>query len=325
MIEGAFTDALQTGLPYSLAFLGVWMTFRLQGEFDLTVDNSFTLGAAVFGTWVVHGGSAVIGLPMAIVAGALAGMATYAVRWVLGISLILASIIVGTGLFSLNLEIMGEPNLSLFGSANAVEWWIETFAGGDLTWGAIEFFALIAVIGFGLVMLFLRTDLGLVLRANGLNRSVVRSNAGSPEFLLMLAVVCGNALVATSGALYAQQVGFVDISMGLGTLIAAATGILIGETLVRANGPTLRGVLAVLVGAVAYRFVLALAFRAGVDPTYFQGVTALIVIVILALRRGIGKATGSGSVRRLLDSLRGPRTASLGVDGSGSVPWDREG
>jgi putative tryptophan/tyrosine transport system permease protein len=323
VIEGAFTDALQTGLPYSLAFLGVWMTFRLQGEFDLTVDNSFTLGAAVFGTWVFHGGSTLVGLPMAIAAGALAGLATYVVRSLLGISLILASIIVGTGLFSLNLEIMGEPNISLFGSANAVEWWVNTFAGGDMTWGTIEFFGLIALIGFGLVMAFLRTDLGLILRTNGLNRSVVRSNAGSPDFLLMLAVVCGNALVATSGALYAQQVGFVDISMGLGTLIAAATAILIGETLVRASGPTLRGVLAVLVGAVAYRFVLALAFRAGVDPTYFQGVTALIVIAILALRRGLGTAAGSHWLRRLLDSLRGPRPASVGVEGS--MPLDREG
>jgi putative ABC transport system permease protein len=322
VIEGAFTDALQTGLPYSLAFLGVWMTFRLQGEFDLTVDNSFTLGAAVYGTWAFHGGSVVIGLPMAIAAGALAGLATYVVRQMLGISLILASIIVGTGLFSLNLAIMGEPNISLFGSANAVEWWVDTFAGGDLTWGSIEFFALIALVGFGFVMMFLRTDLGLILRTNGLNRAVVRSNAGSPEFLLMLAVVCGNALVATSGALYAQQVGFVDISMGLGTLIAAATAILIGETLLRASGPTLRGVLAVLVGAVAYRFVLALAFRAGVDPTYFQGVTAVIVIGILGLRRGLGKAAGSGGVRRALDSLRGPRPASLGVDGP-SI--DREG
>jgi putative tryptophan/tyrosine transport system permease protein len=322
VIEGSFTDALQTGLPYSLAFLGVWMTFRLQGEFDLTVDNSFTLGAAVFGTWVVHGGSALVGMPMAIAAGALAGLATYVVRSLLGISLILASIIVGTGLFSLNLKIMGEPNLSLFGSANAVEWWVDTFAGGDATTGSIEFFGVIAVVGFGLVMLFLRTDLGLILRTNGLNRSVVRSNAGSPNFLLMLAVVCGNALVATSGALYAQQVGFVDISMGLGTLIAAATAILIGETLLRASGPTLRGVLAVLVGAIAYRFVLALAFRAGIDPTYFQGVTALIVIAILALRRGLGEAAGIGSVRRLREMLFGPRAASLGVDGS--IPMDRE-
>jgi putative ABC transport system permease protein len=319
MIEGAFTDALQTGLPFSLAYLGVWMTFRLQGEFDLTVDNSFTLGAAVFGVWVVHGGPAAVGLVMAVAAGALAGLGTYLVRALLGISLILASIIVGTALFSLNLKIMGEPNLSLFGSANAVEWWVDSVAGGDRTWGTIEFFALIAAAGFGLVMAFLRTDLGLLLRTNGLNRSVVRSNAGSPNFLLMLAVVGGNALVAVSGALYSQQVGFVDISMGLGTLIAAATAILIGETLVRGSGPTVRGVLAVLVGAVAYRFILAIAFRAGIDPTYFQGVTALIVIALLGLRRGMG----AGGWKRLQNLLRGPRPAVLGGGGSSSI--DREG
>jgi putative tryptophan/tyrosine transport system permease protein len=322
MIEGAFTDALQTGLPFSLAYLGVWMTFRLQGEFDLTVDNSFTLGAAVFAAWVVHGGSALVALPMVIAAGALAGLATYLVRSLLGISLLLASIIVGTGLFSLNLKIMGEPNISLFGSANAVEWWVDTFAGGDITTGTIEFFGLIALVGFGLVMVFLRTDLGLIMRTNGFNRSVVRSNAGSPNFLLMLAVVCGNALVAVSGALYAQQAGFVDISMGLGTLIAAATAILIGETILRAAGPTLRGVLAVLVGAVAYRFILSVAFRAGVDPTYFQGVTAVIVILILGLRRSLGEIAGGGWARRLLERIR-PGAASLQV--KESISMDREG
>ncbi len=322
MIEGAFSDALQTGLPLSLAYLGVWMTFRLQGEFDLTVDNSFTLGAAVLGTWLVHGGSMPVGFLLAIAAGAMAGLATYLVRALLGISLILASIIVGTALFSLNLRIMGEPNISLFGTGNVVESWAHTIAGGDITTASIELFGLIAVLGFGLAMLFLRTDLGLILRVNGLNRSVVRSNAGSPNFLLMLAVVAGNALVATSGALYAEQSGFVDVSMGIGTLIAAATAILIGETLLRASGPTPRGVLAVLVGALAYRFILAVAFRAGVDPTYFQGVTALIVIAALALRRGLDRIPGGRAAERLVRMLRHRGAASVGV--SDSMPLDRE-
>lgn len=286
MIGGAFSDALQTGLPYSLAFLGVWMTFRLQGEFDLTVENSFTLGAAVFGTWVTHGGHAIIGFGLAIGAGGLAGLATYTLRRVLGLSLILASIIVSTGLFSLNLRIMNQPDLNLFGVSNLITAWTTGISGGDQTAATIELAALIAFIAFAGVMVFLRTELGLILRTNGLNRAVVRSNGGSPERLLLLAVVGGNALVAASGGLLAMQEGFVDVSMGIGTLVAAATAILIGETLVGAHGPTLRGVLGVLVGAIAYRFMLSLAFRAGVDPTYFQGVTAILVVAVLATKRG---------------------------------------
>jgi putative ABC transport system permease protein len=308
MITGSLSDALQSGLPYSLAFLGVWMTFRLQGEFDLTVDNSFTLGAAVLAAWVTHGGHAMVGLALAIAAGAGAGLATYTVRRLLGLSLILASIIVGTGLYSLDLRIMNAPNLNLFGTSDLVQSWASSFAGGDFTTATIELFALISILVFGAVMLFLRSELGLVLRANGLNRSVVRSNAGSPEMLLLLAVVAGNALVAASGALFAQQEGFADVSMGIGTLISAVTAILIGETLLGARGPSLRGVLAVFVGAIAYRFVLALAFRAGVDPTYFQGITAVIVIGVLAARRGIGSVL----------PLAGLRLAALRPAASGS-------
>lgn len=313
MIGGAFSDALQTGLPYSLAFLGVWMTFRLQGEFDLTVDNSFTLGAAVLGVWVIHGGHAIIGLLLAIGAGAGAGLATYTVRRFLNLSLILASIVVGTGLFSLNLRLMGQPNLNLFGTSNLVHSWSVAFTGGDITAATIELFALIAVVIFAINMLFLRTELGLVLRANGLNRPVVRSNAGSPEALVLLAVVAGNALVAASGALFAQEGGFVDVSMGIGTLISAVTAILIGETLLGARGASLRGVLAVLVGTVAYRFMLALAFRAGLDPTYFQGITAIIVIAVLGLRRGLGSVLPirgmGGTMPRHLARRRGRRLA----------------
>jgi putative ABC transport system permease protein len=290
MIGGSLSDALQTGLPYSLAFLGVWMTFRLQGEFDLTVDSSFALGAAVLGTWVVHGGHAIIGVALAIGAGALAGLATYTVKRVLGLSLILASIIVGTGLFSLNLRIMGQPDLNLFGTSSLIQSWSGAFAHGSTTTATIELFAVIAAAVFGAVTLFLRSEFGLILRANGLNRSVVRSNAGSPELLLLLAVVAGNALVAASGALFAQEEGFSDVSMGIGTLVAGATAIMIGETLVGGGGATVRGIVAVLVGTLAYRFMLALAFRAGVDPSYFQGVTAVIVIAVLALRRGVPSA-----------------------------------
>jgi putative tryptophan/tyrosine transport system permease protein len=323
MILGSLSDALQSGLPYSLAFLGVWLTFRLQGEFDLTVDNSFTLGAAVLAVWVTHGGRATIAVILAIAAGAAAGLATYTVRRLLGLSLILASIIFGTGLYSLNLRIMGAPNLNLFGASDLVQTWASAFTGDDFTAATIELFAVIVAVVFAGVMLFLRTELGLVLRANGLNRSVVRSNAGSPEALLALAVIAGNALAAASGALFAQQEGYADVSMGIGTLISAVTAILIGETLIGARGPTIRGVLAVLVGAIAYRFMLALAFRAGVDPTYFQGITAIIVIAVLAARRGIGSILPLASVR-LADLHTGRRRGRGSLAGE-HMPAPRRG
>lgn len=303
MIMGIFEDGLRSGLPYSLAFLGVWMTFRLQREFDLTVDNTLALGGVVFGAWVGGGGGALAGLLVAAVVGALTGLTTYTVMHLLGLSLILASIIVGTGLFSLNLLILGQPNLNLFGTSNLVGSWTGMF-GGDAVYASIAFSAVVAVTVFAVLALFLRTEFGLHLRASGMNQKVVRSNAGWPAMLLLVSVVAGNMMVALSGALLAQEQGFADVNMGLGTLIAAVTAILIGELLVGASGATTRGVFAVLVGAIVYRMALAAAFRAGLDPTYFQGITAIIVFTLLAMRRGGPRLL----LQSRLAGFRGPGT-----------------
>lgn len=307
MLGGITQDALLSGLPYSLAFLGVWMTFRLQGEFDISVDNMFALGGAVYGAWVLHGGNALVGTVFAAGAGALAGGLIYAVMRLLKLSLLLASIIVGTGLFSANLLIMGVPNLNLFGSSNLFQSWADTLSGGDLNTAVIELAGLIAVAAFVLLLIFLRTEFGLLMRANGLNRKMVLGNAGSPSRLLLLSVVAGDCLVATSGALVAQQQGFSDIEMGLGTLVAAITAILIGEMITGRTGATTRGVLAVLIGALIYRAALSAAFRAGLDPSYFQGITALIVFVLLGLRRAGGRLSFQpATVRQRLLARRSP-------------------
>lgn len=308
MLGGALEDALLTGLPYSLAYLGVWMTFRLQRQFDLAVDNVFVLGGAVLGGWVVHEGNVIAGVLLAAGAGALAGAASFAVMRTLGLSLILASIIVGTGLFSVNLLIMGQPNLSLFGSDNLVQSWAGTFTGGDQTAAAIQLFGAIALVVFVAVAVLLKTELGLLVRASGLNPRMARGNAGSPELLLLLSVMLGDALVAASGALVAQQQGFTDISMGLGTLIAAVTAILVGEVVLAARGAVIRGLFAVLVGAIVYRLVISLAFRAGLDPIYFQGITAAIVLVLLGMRQAGARLGMEGLARRIArPAARGPR------------------
>jgi putative tryptophan/tyrosine transport system permease protein len=285
MLIDVLADGLRSGLPYSLAFLGVWMTFRLQREFDLTVDNALVLGGVTFGAWVGSGGSALVGMALAAVLGAVVGLTTYTVKHVLGMSLIMASIIVGTGLFTLNLVVLGQPNLNLFGTSSVLQTWQERFSLSPAQ-ASISFSAVVAVAVFALLAIFLRTEFGLVLRASGMSHKAVRSNAAWPELMLLLSVVAGTTLVALSGALIAQEQGFADVNMGLGTLIAAVTAILVGELLVGRSGPTTRGVIAVLVGAVVYRMALGAAFRAGLQPVYFQGITAVIVFVMLALRRG---------------------------------------
>lgn len=310
-IQHAVLDGVETGLPYTLAFLGIWLTFRLQREFDLTVQGTFPLGAAVMASWTAAGHDVWIGLLLAITAGAIAGSVTYAVMRLLDLSLLLASIIVGVGLYSVNLLIMGMPNKSLYDAENIVTQWGQVFPGQSDTWASIEIIGLITLAICALVALFLRSEYGLAMRASGINPAMMRANGASPSVLLYLAVMAGNACCALSGALVAQQQQFADIQMGNGTIVFGITAILIGEVVVFAHGSSVRGVLAVLVGTLLYRIILAATFRAGLPPLYFQGATSALVIVLLF---GRNARSSLRSLRRELIGRRRirPRPAPLG-------------
>lgn len=280
-VQHIVLDGIETGLPYTLAFLGIWLTFRLQREFDLTVQGTFPLGAAVVASWTTAGYNVWFGLLLAAIAGAVAGTLTYFLMRILDLSLLLSSIIVGVGLYSVNLFVMGKPNESLYNTDNVVTQWGSVFPGQNETWASIEIFGLITVAICVMVALFLRSEYGLAMRASGINSAMIRANGASPSLMLYLAVAGGNACVALSGALVAQQQQFADVQMGNGTIIFGITAILVGEVVVFARDSGVRGVVAVLVGTLLYRIILAATFRAGLPPLYFQGATSVLVIVLL--------------------------------------------
>lgn len=285
-------DTLVTGLPLATAVMGIYMIFRLREDFDLTIDASFTMGAAVVATTLLHGWSLPTAMLAAIAASGAMGLLTTALHLSLRIPVILAGLVMSIGFFSVNLRIMGEPSL------NVVD--VPTLFSGFLDMDARQADLLTSLVLAGIVAgvftalaLFLRTEIGLALRATGVNSRMARSNGVDDRKLLALSLVIANALAGLSGALVVQSQGFADVTMGTGTLIAGVGAVLLGELVVRPTGSkVVRIVLAVLVGTLAYRLVLVVALRLGLPATDLQGVTALTLVVAVAARRWVVPAIG---------------------------------
>lgn len=295
---GALLDAIATGLPYAVGYLGIWLMFRIMRDFDLTVDGTFVTGASVAALWISKGLDAWAALPIAFIAGAVGGMLTFALyRW-LRLPLILASIVVGVGLFSVNLKILGSPNLNLIGLPTVKAVFTSWFGSDPYDEGlVILLFGVIFIVIAALLVAFLMSQAGLALRAAGINSQMARAQGVNTAITMAIALALGNGLMGLSGALVSQNQGYSDVNMGVGTILFGVTSILLGEVVLRKQTP-LWGVLAVLIGTVGYRFLLALALRVGIDPDLYQGLTALIVVVAVGLSL-IGRTSRSRWARVL--------------------------
>ncbi|MBX7265790.1 hypothetical protein KIF24_06955 [Micromonospora sp. Llam7] len=303
---------LVTGLPLVPAVLGIYLVFRLRADFDLTIDVSFTIGATVLTGLVLRDLPAPAGLMVATMAAGCLGLITTALHLALRIPVILAGLIMSIGFYSVALRGLERPSVSLVGAPNIL-------AASDVADPVTS--DLIKVAIFGSVVLFvlaavgllLRTRIGLALRATGVNARMARSCGVNDRAMLALSLFLANALAGLSGALVVQGQNFADVNMGAGTLIAGIGAVLLGDLIVRpAGSKVLRVVIAVLVGALAYRFILILALQLGVPATDLKGVTAIILVAALAAERGLRtvlRSPGStSSFRRWSGSTRRGRT-----------------
>jgi len=278
-------DTLLTGLPLVPAVVGIWMIFRLREDFDLTIDASFATGGAVTAALLAGGASVPTAMAAAVAAAGAMGLMTAGLHLLLRVPVLLAGVAMSIGFYSVDLRIMGVPSVSLVEGSTL----FSGFAG--LSPGAADA-ATIAVLG-GIVAavlvalgLFLRTEVGLALRASGVNERMTRSQGADVRALLCLSLVLANALAGLSGCLVVQADGFADVNMGAGTLIAGIGAVLLGELLLRpAGSKVLRTMLALLAGALAYRLVLVGALRLGLPATDLKAVTALTLIVAIAAER----------------------------------------
>lgn len=270
--------AVEQGFIYSLVALGLYLSYRTLDVADLTTDGSFTLGAACSAILTI-GGHPVQGLLLALAAGALAGFVTALLQTRLGVQPILAGIVTMTGLYSVNLMVMGgRSNLNMLKEAN-----VFTAAEGLLgPAGKLVLAGILALlVGAGLA-LFLRTQLGLSIRATGDNREMVAASSIDPAFTTTVGLCAANAMVALSGGLLVQYQKFSDISLGTGMVVIGLASLIIGEV-VTGRRSVVRGIAAALVGAVIYRIIIATALvSTKVGAQNFKLVSAVIVAAAIS-------------------------------------------
>ncbi|SFK74546.1 putative ABC transport system permease protein [Paenibacillus sp. 1_12] len=264
--------AVELGLLYALMALGVYITFRILDFPDLTVDGSFTTGGAIAAIMISNGYSPVLASLAAFVGGLAAGACTGLLHTKGKINGLLSGILMMIALYSINMRIMGKPNISLLGS--------------DTLFTSIPPFTLmlIVIVIFKLLLdAFLHTELGLALRATGDNARMIRSLGANTDSTTILGVSLSNGLVALSGALIAQQSGFADISMGIGMIVIGLASVIIGEAIFGAR-TVFFATLAAVMGSIVYRIVVALALQVDwLKSSDLKLITAIIVIIALVL------------------------------------------
>lgn len=296
---GSMPGAIYLGLLYALMALGVYITFRILDFPDLTVDGSFTTGAATAAVMISHGISPWISSLTAILAGMAAGACTGLLHTKGKINGLLSGILMMIALYSINLRILGSPNVSIMGE--------ETVLG---TFSPFPFMIAIVLIFKLALDAFLKTDIGLSLRATGDNKRMIRSFGANTDNTTILGISLSNGLVALSGALIAQQSSFADATSGIGMIVIGLASVIIGEALFGAK-TVFRATLAVVLGSVVYRIVISLALQIkGFETSDLKLITAIIVIVALVFPtvRSAIKQRGAAK-RRSAELLKSFETA----------------
>ena len=281
----ALFGAIEMGLIYGLVALGVYLSFRVLQFPDLTVDGSFPLGAAVAAILIVHQVDPWLATLAALLAGAAAGLVTAWLNLRLRILNLLASILVMIALYSINLRIMGRPNVALLGERTILtplqDLALPTYILTPLAFAV----GLIAI--KWLLDRFLNSELGLALRATGVNPRMAQAHGIRVQFAIFLGMALSNALVALAGALFAQAQGSADVMMGVGTIVVGLAAVIGGEALL--NPRTVAwATTACILGSLLYRLAVALALNAGLFGLQAQDlnlVTAVLVALALVLPR----------------------------------------
>ena len=279
--------ALELGCIYALVALALYLSYRTLNIADMTTDGAFTLGCAVSATLAVAG-HPILAIPAAMIAGALAGFVTAFLQTKMKIPSILAGIITNTGLYTVNLAVMGfSSNVNMLKSATVFTM-VKPLLG---TFYRLIPGALIAAVAALLLIAFLRTRLGLSIRATGDNPDMVRASSINTAFTITVGLCVANALTALSGAILAQYQKTADINLGTGMVIIGLASLIIGETLTRKGSVGLKAFGAVL-GSILYRFIIALALRLDLPSECLKLISAVIVALAIGLPALRGEKKG---------------------------------
>ena len=287
-------SALELGCIYALVALALFLSFRILNIADMTTDGAFTLGCAVSATIAVAG-HPLLALPAAMIAGACAGFITACLQTKLKIPSILAGIITNTGLYTVNLAVMGfSSNVSMV-KADTMFSLVKPYLGSF--YKLIPAAVLTVVMGV-LLVLFLKTRLGLSIRATGDNPDMVRASSINTAFTVTVGLCLSNAMTALSGAVLAQYQKTADINLGTGMVIIGLASLIIGETLMP-KGKTWMKALGAILGSILYRFIIAIALRLDLPSECLKLISAVIVALAIglpAIKSAVRPATKGGKV-----------------------------
>ncbi|QMV14850.1 ABC transporter permease [Vibrio spartinae] len=280
----AFFGALEIGLIYGLVALGVYLTFRVLDFPDLSVDGSFPMGAAVAATAIVAGINPWVATGLAMIAGAMTGWVTAFLTVRFGILNLLASILTMIAAFSINIRIMGRPNLALIGEDTILT---PFEAMGDPMYIRPLVVGVLVLLSALFIVRLLNSDFGLGLRATGVNARMVAAQGGSTAFYTYFGLALSNGFVGFAGALFAQTNSFADVTSGVGTIVVGLAAVILGQTLIPGRRIWV-AVIAVILGSVLYRLAVAFALSSGMfglQASDLNLVTAVLVAIALIMPR----------------------------------------
>jgi putative ABC transport system permease protein len=278
-----FLGAIEIGLVFGLVGLGVFLSFRVLNFPDLTVDGSFPLGAAVCATLIVNGVNPWLATMAAMIAGSCAGLVTALLNLRFNILHLLASILTMIALYSINLRIMGKPNVAVIGDPTI----IKEFAFIGLTNPQLKPLIAAVIVGIALflVVRFLASDYGLAMRATGANQRMARAMGVDTRQATYVGMALSNSLVALAGALFAQMNGYADVTMGTGVIVVGLAAVILGEAVCGTRSIVIWAI-GCVIGSLIYRMAVAFALNSqflGITSSDLNLVTAVLVAIALIL------------------------------------------
>lgn len=273
-------SAIAQGLIWSLLALGLYISFRILNIADMSTEGTFTLGGAVGVQCITLGVNPFLAVTIAILAGAIAGGITGFLITKLNIPSLLAGILTMTGLYSINLRVMGKANLNILG----LDTIYTRFANLELPrhMDTILIGLLFVVVIVAIYTLFFKTEFGQALIATGDNEAMARSLGISTNTMKTIGLMMSNGIIALAGAVISQSNGYADIQMGIGAIVIGLASIIIGEVLFSNVTFTVR-LICLVVGSILYRLIMVLVLEAGLNPNDFKLISATMLAIFLAL------------------------------------------
>jgi putative ABC transport system permease protein len=272
-------SSISQGLLWSIMAIGVYLTFRILDIADLTAEGSFPLGAAVCASLIVTGLSPLFATFIALFCGMLAGVVSGLLHTKLKIPALLTGILTMTGLYSINLRIMGKANITLLGKETLLRT-VQSYGLTSRT-SVLIVGLLASLLVIFLLYLFFNTETGLAIRSTGDNEAMSEANGIHTNAMKIIGYMLSNGLIALSGALIAQNNSYADIGMGIGTIVIGLASVIIGEVLFHQLSFAKR-LLTIVIGSIVYRLIIDLVLQLGIDPQDIKLFSALILAIALS-------------------------------------------